>query len=281
MSEQRDSMLAKAVHLLQAFRPHGQTLTLTLLVAKTGLSKATVHRLAEELVELGLLERRPIGYRPGIGLFELGELVHTKSNMRTVALPFMEDLYETTRATVHLAVPDGKEVVYAEKLQGHNSIEIPTRVGGRLPMTCTAGGKALLAHADAATLKSVLSHPLRRLTNQSVTDPNVLHEQLSQIRATGLAKDHEGTTLGASCLAVPIFVEGIARGALSVSMPSDQLVEPNLAPALRAVGFAFARAMYEAKLRYLEGPYGQLIAGGGRSRVVRPTALPPTGEQDD
>ena len=62
-------MLERGVHVLQAFRPHGGTLTLPVLVERTGLPKPTVHRLAEALVGLGLLERQPVGYRPGLGLF--------------------------------------------------------------------------------------------------------------------------------------------------------------------------------------------------------------------
>jgi DNA-binding IclR family transcriptional regulator len=94
--QERASMLERGVQVLQAFRPRGGTLTLTALVERTGLPKPTVHRLAEALVELGLLERQPVGYRPGLGLFELGELVSAKVDLRETALPFMQDLYEST-----------------------------------------------------------------------------------------------------------------------------------------------------------------------------------------
>ncbi|MEU3618022.1 IclR family transcriptional regulator [Streptomyces sp. NPDC006872] len=261
MSEGRGSMLERGIGVLQAFRPYGQTLTLAALVERTGLAKATVHRLADELVELGLLERRRVGYRLGIGLFELGELVHTKSNLRAVALPFMGDLYEISRETVHLAVPDGTDVVYAEKLCGHNSAEVPSRVGGRLPMSCTAGGKALLAHADRETVEKALSRPLRKLTDRSLTHPAELNQQLAEIRRTGLAFDSEETASGVSCIAVPIFVEGTARAALSLTMATERLVAPNIGPALRAVGFAFGRAMHESKQRYLESAQGRLVRG--------------------
>ena len=100
-------MLERGVHVLQAFRPDGGTLTLPALVERTGLPKATVHRLADALVALGLLERQRTGYRAGLGLFELGELVPAKTGLRETALPFMQDLYEATHQTVHLGIRDG------------------------------------------------------------------------------------------------------------------------------------------------------------------------------
>ena len=78
-------MLERGVHILQAFRPQGGTLSLATLIERTGLPKPTVHRIAEELRELGLLERQPVGYRLGLGLFELGELVPAKADLREIA----------------------------------------------------------------------------------------------------------------------------------------------------------------------------------------------------
>jgi DNA-binding IclR family transcriptional regulator len=80
-------------------------LTLSELVACTGLPKTTVHRMALELVALGALERRNGGYALGPRLFELGQLVPRHRALRDVALPYMHDLYEVTRETVQLAVP--------------------------------------------------------------------------------------------------------------------------------------------------------------------------------
>ena len=120
-----------------------------------------MYRLAEELVEFGLLERQPVGYRPGIALFELGELAPAKVDLREAALPFMQDLYEATHETVHLGIRDGLDVIYAEKIRGHGGVDVPSRVGGRLPLSSTGVGKALLAHAEPEVVEAVLSRPLR------------------------------------------------------------------------------------------------------------------------
>lgn len=239
----RSSMLVRGVQVLQAFRPHGGTLTLTELVERTGLPKPTAHRLADTLVELGLLERQPVGYRPGLGLFELGELVPAKVDLREIALPFMQDLYEATHQTVHLGVRDALDVVYAEKIRGHGGVDVPSRVGGRLPLSSTGVGKALLAHAEPDVVDAVLSRPLRRLTRYSNTDPAALKRELAEVRRTGLAYDREEAALGVGCVAAPLLVRGEAVAALSLTLPAARLRTAGLAPAVRAVSLALARAL--------------------------------------
>jgi len=241
--QQRASMLERGVQVLQAFRPLGGTLTLPALMERTGLPKPTVHRLAEALVELGLLERQPVGYRPGLGLFELGELVSAKADLRETALPFMQDLYEAMHETVHLGIRDGLDVVYAEKIRGHGGVDVPSRVGGRLPLSSTAVGKALLAHAEPAVVEGVLSRPLRRLTDQSITDPAKLAEELTEIRRTGLAYDHEEAAPGVGCIAAPVLVRGEAVAALSLTLPAEQLGTAGPANAVRVVSLTLARTL--------------------------------------
>ncbi|WP_433521376.1 IclR family transcriptional regulator [Nocardia pseudovaccinii] len=239
----RSTMLERGISILQAFRPQGGTMTLPLLVERTGLPKPTVHRLVEALVELGLLERQPVGYRPGMALFELGELVSAKVEIREVALPFMQDLYERTHHTVHLGVRDGLDVVYAEKIHGHRSVEVPSRVGGRLPMSSTSLGKALLAFAPAEVVESVLRKPLRRLTANSLGDPAKLAAELAEVRAAGVAYDYEEAALGATCVASPVLVEGRVVAALSLTCPAQQFSAAGFAPMVRTVGMALSRAL--------------------------------------
>jgi DNA-binding IclR family transcriptional regulator len=241
--QQRSSMLERGVQVLQAFRPRSATLTLPVLVERTGLPKPTVHRLAEALVELRLLERQPVGYRLGLGLFELGELVSAKTDLRETALPFMQDLYEAMHETVHLGIRDGLDVVYAEKIRGHGGVDVPSRVGGRLPLSSTGIGKALLAYAEPAVVEGVLSRPLRRLTDHSITDPAKLAEELAEVRRTGLAYDREEAALGVGCIAAPILVRGQVVAALSLSLPTERMGTAGPANAVQVVAMSLARTL--------------------------------------
>jgi DNA-binding IclR family transcriptional regulator len=243
LTESRDTMLERGVHILQSFRPTGQPQTLSAIARHTDLPKSTTHRMVGVLAAQGLLERTDAGFVLGRALFELGELVPIKRRLRETALPFMEDLYEATHETVHLAVRDDLDVLYAEKIRGHAGIDMPSRVGGRLPLSSTGVGKTLLAFSPGSLVEQVVSRPLRRLTEHSLTDPVLLRNELATIRAAGVGYDHEEAALGVSCVAAPVLVRGEPVAALSVSVPSDQLQPARLAPAVRTAALALGRAL--------------------------------------
>jgi len=162
----------------------------------------------EELTSLGLLERSRDRYVLGRPLFELGELVPVKHRLREAALPFMQDLYEATHETIHLGVRDDLDVLYVEKIRGHSGVDVPSRPGGRLPLSSTGVGKTLLAFSRDDVVAQVVGRPLRRLTEHSITDPKVLEGELAQIRAAGVGYDHEEASIGVSCVAAPVIVHG-------------------------------------------------------------------------
>jgi DNA-binding IclR family transcriptional regulator len=242
-SDSRVNMLERGIHILQSFRPTGQPQTLSEISRRTGLPKSTTHRLVEGLVAQNILDRTPEGLVLGHAVFELGELVPIKMRLREAALPFMEDLYEATHETIHLAVRDGLDVLYVEKIRGHSGVDVPSRVGGRLPMSSTGVGKTLLAFSSASLVAEVLSRPLRQLTAKSIADPRVLQEELAVIRAAGVGYDHEESKLGVSCLAAPVLVRGEPVAGLSVSVPSTQLQLGRLAPAVRTAALALSRIL--------------------------------------
>ncbi|MER6584009.1 helix-turn-helix domain-containing protein, partial [Nonomuraea sp. NPDC001023] len=106
-----DTVLGKAVTILRAFRPDDRVVSLAELVRRTGLHKATVHRLSGDLVANRLLDRADGGYRLSRGLFELGMLASLERSLLELAMPFLQDLYERTHETVHLGVREGHDVV--------------------------------------------------------------------------------------------------------------------------------------------------------------------------
>jgi DNA-binding IclR family transcriptional regulator len=88
-----------------------------------------VHRLAADLIRLGWLERSGPHHRLGPKLFELGSLVPRRRDLRKTALPFLQDLFEATRETVHRGVREGLEVVSFERIHGHEALQLPSRIG--------------------------------------------------------------------------------------------------------------------------------------------------------
>src|SRR5699024_4953754 len=122
-----------------------------------------------------------------------------------VAMPFMQDLYARSRETVHLGVLEGDEVVYVSKISGHRQMRVPSRLGGRMPLHCTAIGKALLAHADDELTRAVLAGPLERRTPRTVTAPGILKRQLDRIVTEGVAYEQEESGAGIVCVAAPVL----------------------------------------------------------------------------
>jgi DNA-binding IclR family transcriptional regulator len=240
MSRERYSMLEKAALILSSFTADG-SMSLSELGRRTGLSRSTVHRLMVDLVDLGWVERKGNHYQLGMSLFELGELVPAKRRLRSVGLPYMQDLFAATGETVHLAVREGMDAVYLEKLHGHRPLPLPSRTGGRVPLTCTAVGKALLAHEPIGVVQNILGRPLRQLTSRSINEPALLLKQLADIRCTGLAWERGEAVPDGACVAAPILVGGRAVAAISVSMPGDRFHPEQLGPAVITASLALAR----------------------------------------
>ncbi|MFI5706445.1 IclR family transcriptional regulator [Kribbella sp. NPDC051620] len=209
--------------VLHAFGPEDRTLNLATLGRRTGLSKSTVHRVVNDLVSARMLDRTSAGFRLSGHLFELGMRASVERSLADVAMPFMEDLYEFTHETVHLAVREGFEVVYIAKIGGHRQAAAPSRVGGRLPLHCTAIGKALLAHASADVIDAYLGRPLERRASRTITAPGLLRRQLSEAADHGVAFEYEESAVGLACVAAPILdTDSTAVAAISVTGPTPR-----------------------------------------------------------
>jgi IclR family transcriptional regulator, acetate operon repressor len=239
-----NSVLGRAMTLLTAFRPDEVELSLAELVRRTGLAKSTAHRLLGELTTWDLVERTPGGVRLGMRLFELGSLVPRQRGLREAAAPFLADLFEATHETVHLAILDGIEVVYVQKLDSRGGPKVPSRVGGRLPAHCTGVGKAMLAFSPPSRLDAVLAAGLRRRAPRTVVAPGLLRQELAEIRERGVALEHEESTVGITCVAAPVLdANGEALAAVSVTGWVNRIDPARFAPAVRTAAFGVSRIL--------------------------------------
>ncbi|GAA0514921.1 IclR family transcriptional regulator [Paractinoplanes deccanensis] len=233
-----NSVLGKVRLILEMFGLDDETLSLSELARRTGLAKASVHRLSQELVRWGLLERRNGEYRLGMRLFEIGQRVPRQRILRDLARPLMVDLVHATSGTVHLAVVDGLEVLYLEKVSsGNTHVNHPSRVAGRMPLHCTATGKALLAFGRRGLLDEVMAAPLARVTARTTVAPGLLAQELDRTRELGYATEFEQTRLGYMSVAIPLAgATGVTVAALSVTVPLSRSKVDLLAGQLGLVG---------------------------------------------
>lgn len=244
------TVLGKAVLVLRAFSVNDQAVSLAELVRRTGLHKATIHRLCGELVSHRLLDKEPAGYRLSGGLFELGMRASVERSLLELAIPFLQDLYERTHETVHLGVREGTEVVYVAKIGGHQQARSPSRIGGRMPLHCTAIGKVLLAFGDAAVRRSVLAAPLERRTAHTIVTPGTLSRTLAAVSRTGVAFEREESALGITCVAAPVLAEtGDVAAAISITGPTGRFRAEHQIAALQTSATALSNVMARSQSR--------------------------------
>jgi DNA-binding IclR family transcriptional regulator len=225
----------KALALLDAFEHVDTSVGVSELARRTGVPKSTAFRLLAVLENHQLVERQGKRYCLGKRLFELGNRVSfcRPSAIRDSALPFLSDLYELTHETVHLAVLDGTDVLYLEKLFGHHQVKAPSTVGGRVPAYCSAIGKALLASSDSAALTASLERGLRPRTGYTIVTPSLFREELTAVRSQGVAFDREEANVGVTCVASPIFARnGRLLAAISVCGPTSRFAPNSFAGAV-------------------------------------------------
>jgi len=218
------SVLERVFAILDSFTADEPELTLAELSSRTSLPKSTVHRLAKVLVEQRLLVRTGAGFGLGIHLFELGELVAERRDLRDASLPFLEELFELTHETIHLGVLDENEVLYFVKIVGYRSFPLPTRTGGRWPVHASALGKVLMAFGPGDPLAVLPSGGLKPLTPYTIVDPQRLRRELAIVRRVGTAIESQEAVVGNACVAAPIFdADGDLVAAVSVSGPPLRL----------------------------------------------------------
>lgn len=239
------SAVRRALIVLDCFIGSSVERTVTGIASETGLPPATVHRLLATLIDWGGIERHGRGrYRLSMHLWRLGASVPEVRGLRDVALPFLEDLYEATHEVVHLAVLDGIEALYLEKISGRSAAKVTSEVGKRLPLHATGPGKVLLAHSGTALLERILARGLPAITPSTITTERGLRAALAEIRRTGQAISRDEMTVGISSVGAPIFgSDGAIVASLAVVGPSSRISPSTLAPMVRVVAASLSRAL--------------------------------------
>jgi DNA-binding IclR family transcriptional regulator len=230
--------------VLDAFDGPGR-LTLAQIVRRTGLPRSSAHRMLERLVQLRWLRRSGRDYELGMRLVELGSLAVHQDRLVRAAGPLLAELHRATGLVVHLAVLDGSDVVYLEKI----GTGLPTRVGGRQPAHCTGVGKAILAYADDYACAEVDLHS--RKTKYSISSSSQLAAELAKVRAHGVAYEREESLIGFGCVAAPIGAEASdVIAAVSVCGPMNRMMfDQRLAAPVRMTAMGIWRNVEDGPRR--------------------------------
>ncbi|MDQ1629521.1 MAG: IclR family transcriptional regulator, regulon repressor [Actinomycetota bacterium] len=226
------SSVSSAARLLKEFRHGERDLGVTELSRRLGLGKSTVHRILTTLTAEGLLEREPTSglYRLGLAMYDLGSNVPIHRDIHQLALPVMEALRQQTQESLHVAVRDGREVVYVERLESQQTVRTFMRIGHRNWAHCTSTGKVLLAFLPGDQLESLLDGwDLVRKTDRTISGLDELRAELVRVRSRGYGTNVNESEPGVASVAAPIRdSRGEVLAALSLVGPTMRLSQRSL-----------------------------------------------------
>lgn len=221
--------LEKGLKILTIFTEHGKPFGLSELAKIADMTLPTVNRYLKTLNDLGYLRFDPDvkKYSLHTKVFSLGLSALSKLDIHTRAHPLLVELSHKYNVSSQLAVLDGLDILYLDRIKGDFLVAYDHAIGSKLPAFCTALGRAILANLDVYDMKKLLKKAkLTPLTQHTIIDKTALIDELNKTKQRGYALNKEEVALGWVNYAVPIFNANSAKFSIGVSFPSD-LVDNN------------------------------------------------------
>jgi DNA-binding IclR family transcriptional regulator len=243
-SRSGDSVIERLVRVLATFDRDRRVLTPAEIARRAELPSSTAHRLVGDLAEAGLLERDDDGgYRVGLRLWELATRGSQALGLREAAIPAMERVQSRLRQHTQLAVLDGDETLFLERLSHPGAGANIAQVAGRLPLHASSSGLVLLAGAPPAVVDRVLSGALPALASGTITEPSVLRRKLAEVRRTGYAVAPASIEEVSTGIAVPVKAGRVTIAALGVVLPREETDARAVAAVLAGAAGEIAEAV--------------------------------------
>lgn len=207
-------------------------LGVTEIAKQIDINKSSVYRILSTLVQYGYIEQdiETGRYKLGYKFLEISSKLLDSIDLRSEAMPFLQDLERDTNEVIHLVVYDQGEVVYIEKLEGNETLRTHSRVGKRAPMHCTSVGKAILAYLPTNIVMDIIDRKgLPIHTDHTITEKEEFLQELNRVKQKGYALDLEENEYGITCIAAPIFDHsGNVVASVSVSGPTTRMSNARL-----------------------------------------------------
>ncbi|MEK5522085.1 IclR family transcriptional regulator [Heyndrickxia sp. FSL W8-0423] len=197
----------RALRILDLFDEHTTELKITDISNRMGLHKSTVHSLLKTLQQHGYINQNLENGKYGLGmkLFERGNYFIQSFDVRQLAKKYLMDLSATTGQTTHLVILDGKEGTYIDKVEGPMAVILYSRIGKRIPLHCSAVGKALIAFKEKEEIEKILDgYAYTKRTEFTIRNETEFLRELEKVRSQGYAVDNQENEPGVRCIAAPI-----------------------------------------------------------------------------
>ncbi|WP_087871996.1 IclR family transcriptional regulator [Arthrobacter globiformis] len=237
-----DSVVDRVVRVIAAFPAGATVLQLSELAERADLPLTTAHRLVRQLAAHGLLETSPGGsVRLGLRLWELVNRNSPTLALRQAAMPFMEDIQHVLNQNVNLAVLEGWEALFVERLSRRGSVANRAQIAGRLAVHISSAGLALMSHQPQSVQAKYLGQFHDPAGKVTVENLRALLAEASRLGYAQLAGVIDPETWG---IAVPVLdgKKG-AVAALGVVVPLKEVRLQALVPALQTAARGIARRL--------------------------------------
>lgn len=213
----------KSIQIVSALLAVNDYLTISEIAQVTNLSASTVHRILQELLDCGYVvkDENQKKYCAGFESVAMAVNLKTSDYLLEAAKSEMDRLSELSLETVNLIALDGYQGVYIGKVDARNQIGLRSKVGWKIPLHCTAGGKLLLAYQTEQWLEEYCRQvPFKQYTDQTLVDEEKLREELNKIRLQSYGVDNREHNPDIICLAAPIFSDnGKIVATIGISAP--------------------------------------------------------------
>lgn len=266
--------LQRGLQLLTLFAGAERGLTASEVAKRSRLPVSTVHRFLMNLETSGFLNCSEDGiYHLGVVCFGLGHAALAQLDIRRLSLPYLRDLNQTTRETIHLTVRHGASAVYVEKLDSPEPVRIYSRIGASVPLYSSAVGKVMLAFMQPQERDGLLSQvEFKRLTPNTIGSIQELLAYLQKVRRQGFAYDLEENEAHIRCVSAPIWDHsGAVNAALSITGPAVRMSSTRLrelSGLVKEAGLKISRELGYQPVRLREQPLPPFI----RETLTRRTA---------
>lgn len=230
---EQNSVIGKLAEILDAFGDPPQQFTFTDIAEKTQLSKASVHRLMGQLVDLRFLEKVGAGkaYKLGERLTRLLHFNLDTDVLRSVFMPVLQDIADALSEAAFVARLAGTEVeLFAVQGPGGDNKSFIHPGTGIRPIHACSSAKCILAHQNNDLLSRLLDRNMPKFTNATLIEREAIVMQLEEVRRDGFAVCDEEIEKGVYSIACPIFLEdtGVIYS-VGVVAPKGRISEVHLA----------------------------------------------------
>lgn len=212
----------KMFNILALYSMERTHLSISEIQEELGYPKSTVFRILDTLERFGYIERNQENHRYhlGINFFRLGSIVQSQLDIRSVSLPVMRKLAESTSETVELNIRDGISRVCIEKVDSPLPVRNFVRVGERRPLYLGASGKVLLAFLPEADQEKIIY----AIAQETQVDQPSITKDFERIRSQGYAVTRGERIPGSFAVAAPIFdKDGQITASLTIAGPLQRL----------------------------------------------------------